>query len=63
MTVRTGSTEPNWPTKSGAKVIEYSGLDGEIVAPVEDTPPRLPPDIEERYGNRYWDLTDFRGIG
>lgn len=57
MTVRTGSTEPTWPTKKGAKLIEYSELDGStLVAPPNDpTPPRLPPDIEDRYGNRYWE--------
>lgn len=65
MTVRTGSTEPAWPTKKGAKLIEYSELDGAtlVAAPPSDEPPRLPPELEERYGNRYWDLRDMRGIG
>lgn len=62
MTVRTGSTEPTWPTKKGAKLIEYSGLDDTtLVAPPADDPtPRLPPDLEDRYGNRYWDPNDLR---
>lgn len=60
MTVRTGGIEPDWPTKKGAKLIEYSELgDTTLVAPpVENEPPRLPPDIEDRYGNRYWDSSD-----
>lgn len=60
MTVRTGSTEPAWPTKKGAKIIEYSGLDATtlVAPPVEDAPPRLPPDLEDRYGNRYWEPRD-----
>lgn len=62
MTVRTGTTEPAWPEKNGAKLIEYSGLDGTtLVAPPADTEPqRLPPDIADRYGNRYWDPDDLR---
>lgn len=65
MTVRTGGTEPSWPTKKGAKLIEYSGLDDTtlVAPPVDPTPPRLPPELEDRYGNRYWDLTELRGIG
>lgn len=55
MTVRTGTTEPTWPTKNGAKLIEYSGMDGTtlVAPPVDDEPPRLPPEIEERYNLRY----------
>ena len=65
MTVRTGSTEPTWPTKKGAKLIEYSELDGTtLVAPPEEDPtPRLPPDIDDRYGNRYWEGGYFGQIG
>jgi len=62
MTVRAGNTEPTWPTKKGAKLIEYSELgDTALVAP-EETPtkPRLPPDLEDRYGNAYWDPNDLR---
>lgn len=57
MTVRTGNTEPVWPTKNGAKLIEYSELgDTTLVAPPATPPrPRLPPDLEERYGDAYWD--------
>ena len=64
MTVRTGSTEPTWPTKKGAKIIEYSELDGTtLVAPPEEDPtPRLPPDIEDRYDNKYW-IHDYGRIG
>lgn len=51
MTVRTGKTEPKWPTKPGAKVIEYSELESVAVAvaPPVATPPTLPPEIEKRY--------------
>lgn len=57
MTVRTGNTEPTWPEKKGAKLIEYSELDDTtlVAPPVTPTRPRLPPDLEERYGDSYWD--------
>lgn len=62
MTVRTGSTEPVWPTKAGAKVIEYSELDDTtlVAPPVEDPAPTLPPNIRDRYANRYWDPDTLR---
>lgn len=55
MAVYSGQTEPVWPTKKGARVVEYSDLAGTaIAAPPEDTtPPQLPPDIDDRYGRRY----------
>lgn len=55
MTVKTGATEPAWPTKKGAKIIEYSELgDSTLVAPPSDpTPPDLPPPIKDRYGPKY----------
>ena len=55
MTVRTGATEPTWPEKEGAKVIEYSVVGASAAAPAEDTdtPPRLPPEVEDRYDLKF----------
>ena len=54
MSVRTGQTEPLWPTAEGARIIEYSLAEAVAVAP--EPPPKapdttLPPEIEDRY----WD--------
>lgn len=64
MTVRTGATEPAWPTKKGAKIIEYSELDAAtlVAPPVDDPTPDLPPDIDDRYANRYWRRSGYGRI-
>jgi len=55
MTVRTGATEPVWPEKKGAKLIEYSELEGTtlVAPPVSDPAPQLPPDLDDRYNIKH----------
>jgi hypothetical protein len=46
---RSGTTEPDWPAKEGATVIEEADLSG-TPTPTTTPPPTVPPGTTDRYG-------------